>query len=171
MRGSRNMTKLVCTPTTCHLQCLRSEPNKCTRSNQPMHRERPVASYAYEQHTRKLCADSQICQLGELAEGLDTAKELVVIQVPECALCATWANVCARQQVTFLCLRPQPNECTRFNQPIHRERSVASYAYAQHTRKPSSDSQPCQLSELAEGLDTSRELVAIEKSECESCVT
>ena len=79
--------------------CLRSEPNKCTRSNQPMHRERSVASYAYEQHTRKLYSDSQNCQLGELAERLYISRELVVTQAPECGgLCTTWASLCARQQ-------------------------------------------------------------------------
>ena len=63
-----------------------------------MRRERSVTSYAYEQYSRYPSSDSQICQLGELAEGLDTARELVVIQVPECALCATWVTLCARQQ-------------------------------------------------------------------------
>ena len=106
--------------------CLRSEPNECTRFNQSIHREHSVASYAYEHYSRYPSSNSQPCQLGELAEGLDTARELVVIQVPECALCATWANVCARQQHPshIPCLRSEPNECTRFHQSMHRERSV-----------------------------------------------
>ena len=88
--------------------------------------------------------------------------------------CAQHGQTCVHTnnlRVTSLCLRPEPNECTRSNQPMHRERSVASYVYAQHTHKPCSDSQPCQLGEVAEGLDTCRELVAIPVPECGLCVT
>ena len=63
-----------------------------------MHRERSFTSYAYEHYSRYPSSNSQPCQVGELAEGLDTARELVAIQVPECALCATWTNLRSRQQ-------------------------------------------------------------------------
>ena len=97
----RSMSKRVCTPTTPQSHSCVCEPdqiNALALITQPMHRERSVTSYAYEKYTRKPYSDSQMCQVGELADSLDTARDLVVIQVPECAFCATWANVCAYKQ-------------------------------------------------------------------------
>ena len=154
--------------------CLLPEPNECTCFNQSMHRERSVASYASGQHTCRPSSDSQNCQTGELAEGVNAAREIVVLQVPECGLCATWANLDARKQrpshIPLFADRTK-YKCTRFKQLMHRERSLACYAYDQYTRKPYSDSQPCQLSELAEGLDTSRKLILTRVPECGFCAT
>ena len=111
--------------------------------------------------------------VGERGEGFDASSELVVIQKSECGLCAKWTNICPRQQhpnhtihtPVFAACNPNPNKCTRFNQPMHRKRSVGSYyAYEQYTRKPSSDLQNFQIGELAEGVGTSRELIVLNPS-------
>ena len=135
-RAQHEQTCVHANDTTVIFPCLRSEPNECTRFNQSMYRERSVTSYAYEQYSRYPSSDSQICQLGELAERLYISRELVVTQAPEFVFCATWANVCARQQHPSLIpvFATELNECTRFNQSMHRERS---------TRKHSSNSQSC----------------------------
>ena len=75
--------------------------------------------------------------------------------------CAQHGQACVHANntpVIFLCLRSEPNECTRFNYPTNAQRTFryTFYAYDRYTRKPSSDSQNCQTGELAEGLDISR---------------
>ena len=96
---------------------LRSQPNKYTCFNQPIHRVRSVASYVYEQHSRNLSSDSQVSQLRELAEALDASRELVVWRVPERGLCATCANCVYTNNIsaTSLCLRSEPKALASMN--------------------------------------------------------
>ena len=125
--------------------CLRPQTNKCTRFNRPMHRKRSVTAYPYEQYTRKPYSDSQPCQLSEVAKGVNAAREIVAIQVPECVKHEQTCMHANDIPTTYLCcflphsLR-HPNH-TRFNQSMHRVRSVTAYPYEQYSRKPSSDSQ------------------------------
>ena len=143
----RNMGKIVCTPTTCQPHPCVCEPNQIntlTSTNQcrenvqllPMH------------------ANGHITPLKQTDNRVSSVSLLRASTLPENSFSDRYLNVgCAQHGQTCvyannmpaksLCLRSRPSKCTRFNQPMHRERSVASYAYEQYTRKPSSDLQPC----------------------------
>ena len=59
-----------------------------------------------------------------------------------------------------------PNECAHFIQPDAQGHPLRSYVHNQYTRKPSSNAQKFYSGELAEGLDTSGEVIASEISAC-----
>ena len=67
-------------------------------SLQPINAHRIFASYAHKWDTHNPFSDPQRCQFGDLADGLDTSRELVLVQRSEYGLYSTLANVCTRQK-------------------------------------------------------------------------
>ena len=144
----RNMGKLVCTPTT-------SQPHPVFATQTQINAPAAIDQCAENVQLVPIMPTSNIHATPPLTHRNVNLVSLPRASIPsENLLRYRFLNVCCAQHgqtcvhannmpATSLCLRPGPNKCTRFNQPMHRKRSVVSYAYEQYTRKPSSDSQRC----------------------------
>ena len=99
----------------------------------------PIAERVFGGNLSELCYTEYMAELdkivdAELAEGVDTPREPVVIHFSECELCATWTNVCAKTHPCF----PDPNQINApgLNQSMHKECSIGFYVHKRDTHNP-----------------------------------
>ena len=134
------MSKLACTPTTPQSHSCVCDPNQmsalaltnqCTETIQSL--PMPTSNiHATPPLTHSCVSLVSLPRASILPENLLLYRTLNVRYAQHGQTCVHDNNM----PVTFLCLRSELNKCTRFNQSMHRELSVACYVHKQFTHNP-----------------------------------